>query len=526
MVNRPYTGGGNNIINNNSNYSSANFGGAGGWGGGFGGMGMGGWGLGGLGMGMGGWGMGLGGLGMGLGGLGMGLGMGMGMGGWGMGWGGWGGGWGMGMGGDGFLAGLGIGALSGWGMNALWDPGLGYNYGLGFDAMGVMPTWNAGTYSNWGLGGLANDWLFDGYANPYITPQTQTIVVQQPVAAAADAPATTGQFVAYDYSRPIDVTAVAPEPSVVDTAQQVFGSARDAFTAGDFTRALALADQAMVQIPNDSALHQFRALCLFALRRYEEAAAVIYTVLSAGPGWDWTTLVSLYPSVDVYTDQLRALETSVREHANDPARQFLLGYHYMVQGHTDAAGGRFQVVAQLQPQDQLSGRFAQVLNKAHQAQAQAQPSQPPQANVARAQSTPAPAQPAPANVSPAPAASGPASVQPAPATTASGATAPADQQAPPPPPTELAGLWKAQPGPGVTVTLKLAADGAFSWSVEEKGRTQSIEGLAGFQDGVLALNQEDGPPLVGKITRQGDKAFFFKPPGAPDSVKGLEFNRS
>jgi hypothetical protein len=31
-------------------------------------------------------------------------------------------------------------------------------------------------------------------------------------------------------------------------------------------------------------------------------------VLSVGPGWDWTTLIGLYPSIDVYTTQLRALE--------------------------------------------------------------------------------------------------------------------------------------------------------------------------------------------------------------------------
>ena len=34
----------------------------------------------------------------------------------------------------------------------------------------------------------------------------------------------------------------------------------------------------------------------------------MYAVLSVGPGWDWTTLISLYPNVDVYTAQLRALE--------------------------------------------------------------------------------------------------------------------------------------------------------------------------------------------------------------------------
>ena len=73
--------------------------------------------------------------------------------------------------------------------------------------------------------------------------------------------------------------------------------------------------------------------------------------------------------------------------------------------------------------------------------------------------------------------------------------------------------------------LTLGADGAFTWAVDEKGKTQTLQGQAGFQDGVLALNQEQGPPLVGKITREGDNTFNFKPAGAPDSVKGLEFAR-
>ena len=69
------------------------------------------------------------------------------------------------------------------------------------------------------------------------------------------------------------------------------------------------------------------------MKRFDEAAAVDYAVLSAGPGWNWSTLVGLYPDVDTYTNQLRALEASVRTNANSPSTQFLLGYHYLVEGH-------------------------------------------------------------------------------------------------------------------------------------------------------------------------------------------------
>src|SRR5262249_900094 len=107
-----------------------------------------------------------------------------------------------------------------------------------------------------------------------------------------------------------------------------------------------------------------RALALFALKRYEEAGATAYAVLTAGPGWNWATMVGHYPDVDTYNNQLRGLEAEVRQNPNDPARRFLLAYPYMVQGHNDAAANEFQIVAKLEPKDQLSARFAAALGAA------------------------------------------------------------------------------------------------------------------------------------------------------------------
>ena len=92
----------------------------------------------------------------------------------------------------------------------------------------------------------------------------------------------------------------------------LFDAGRASFQQGNYTDALQQADAALAKLPNDTTLHEFRALCLFALGRYDEAAAALYAVLSVGPGWDWTTLIGLYPDVDVYTAQLRALEDYCR----------------------------------------------------------------------------------------------------------------------------------------------------------------------------------------------------------------------
>ena len=78
-------------------------------------------------------------------------------------------------------------------------------------------------------------------------------------------------------------------------------------------------------MPNDPTLHEFRRQTLFALGRYDEAAAPLYAVLSAGPGWDWTTLISLYADPEAYTQQLRALEDYCTQNPNSAAGHFVLG---------------------------------------------------------------------------------------------------------------------------------------------------------------------------------------------------------
>ena len=90
-----------------------------------------------------------------------------------------------------------------------------------------------------------------------------------------------------------------------DPAVAQFDAAREAFQAGDYAGALQQTDAALKVLPNDATLHEFRAVVLFAVGQYDQAAGPLYAVLSVGPGWDWTTMIGLYPSADVYTRQLR-----------------------------------------------------------------------------------------------------------------------------------------------------------------------------------------------------------------------------
>jgi tetratricopeptide (TPR) repeat protein len=405
---------------------------------------------------------------------------------------------------------MGVGALTSWGLNALYNPLYSYSYGMS----SYFPTWGAYDYSSWGLESVATPWLYGDYSNPYTTPQTQTIIVQQPVPVpvGAEAPASAATAVAFDYSKPIGVTEPPPETAAIDTAQEGLTAARESFKAGDYARALALADQALAQTPNDPILHEFRAIVLFALKRYKEAAATAYAVLTAGPGWNWATMVGLYPDLDTYTNQLREFEANVRQNPNDASSRFLLAYHYMVQGHKEAAATQFQYVVKLEPKDQLSARFAAALG--------ATLPEPPKlpAQLAKAEGAGA-AKPMDL------AQAGAGNTK----QTRPEAESPTEENAPlpPAPPQNLQGRWSAKPSDKTSINLALNEDGTFAWTVTQAGKSQTMQGWAGYQDEILTLAQEQGPPLIGKVTLDpGGNRLTFKPPGTPKAVVGLSFEKA
>jgi tetratricopeptide (TPR) repeat protein len=317
----------------------------------------------------------------------------------------------------------------------------------------------------WGLGASLSSWGYGSYVNPYYYAVPSTVAVAQPVAVAASP---------YDYSVALDPQATPPPQTDTDAAIATFDSARDAFKAGDYPTALKLTDQALAKLPNDPALHEFRALVLFATGQYDPAAAALYAVLSVGPGWDWTTMVGLYPGVDTYTAQLRALESYAREHPKSAPAHFVLAYHYLTQGYTDPAVAQLKQVAALQPNDSLAPQLIRQFAKAD-------------------ESTP-PAQPTPA-------------------------------VAPSAPPGDLAGTWNARPSPDTAIALTVQPEGAFTWKVTDKGKARQFGGTSSYGNDILTLAPADGGALVGKVTWQGPDRFNFKVPGAAAGDPGLAFAR-
>jgi tetratricopeptide (TPR) repeat protein len=324
----------------------------------------------------------------------------------------------------------------------------------------------------WGINRAAWAFGYWGYSNPYYTesyPIDSGVVLDysQPIAidsgyATTAAPTTTTP----------EATA-APAPGMAD-----FDAARQSFYQGDYSAALASTNKALAAMPNDPIIHEFRALVMFAQGKYKEAAAGLYSVLSVGPGWDWTTLSSLYPNVDTYTKQLRALETYATQHPQATDARFVLAYHYLTCGSTDAATTVLKDLYKQTPQDNLVKQLLLMTG-------------------------------------------GPDALGvPASAVASTAAAAPAV------PPADLVGNWSASGQGNTKFAMELTKDGNFSWTFTEKGRPQSVKGVYAVDQNVLAMEPESGGVMLAQVTPPQGGRFDFQLLGGPPGDPGLKFAKS
>jgi tetratricopeptide (TPR) repeat protein len=412
--------------------------------------------------------------------------------GWGFGNGlGWGLGWGLG---NWALGGLGLG---GWGMGGL---GLG-GWGMGMGGMGL---------SCWGMGTPYYDWGFGSYANPYVVATTPVVLTE---GALVDSQFVMPGTTVVDYAQPLDTQAPAPADDVTTRAEALFDQARGEFVQGQYGMALTTTDSAIALLPQDATLHEFRALCLFALGRYSDSAAVLYSVLAVGPGWDWPTLIGRYPGIETYTAQLRSLEAAVQAQPDEPAPHFLLAYHYLTQGHKDAAAAQYRQIVALRPDDKLSAQLLAMLDpNAAKPAANAGVAPPPAANV------PGPLASMARAAADALKLNAPALVPPAEAAAAAAAAAKTFP---------ITGRWKATNAAGTPVALTIDDQGQFSWAVEDKAGQHAIQGASTLgKTGVLTLASDtnDGV-LVGKVTWTDADHFAFHLVGSNGGDADLKFER-
>jgi tetratricopeptide (TPR) repeat protein len=436
-----------------------------------------------------------------------------GYGGWGYHGGGYGGGWGYpggGYGGWGYDGGYGSGWANNWNngfvnphyggwYSGCWNGNWGNNYGGGWWAPLAFgaATWGlASTIGGWGLGYGSMGYGGAGYVNPYYSSIPAAVVASSP----------------YDYSQPVVVNNYVTNDGDLSNATDAQGGVGGAgaggnataapvnneanaavdealakFKTGDYAGALAGFDRAVKASPKDSVIHEVRALTLFALGRYPEAAATLNSVLVSAPGMDWTTISNVYGSVDAYTAHLRKLEDYCRANPDSASGHFVLAYHYLVGGHADMAAEALKIVVAKQPGDLVAKRLLEAIT----------PPEEPKADA----------------------------TQPAATASQTATASQADAAVPAGPETDLVGTWKATSGKD-TVELSITEDSKFTWKAAPAGRPPvELSGTVETARDAIALNTEKAGSMVGKVQSKGADAFDFTLVGAPKEAKPLEFQR-
>jgi tetratricopeptide (TPR) repeat protein len=326
----------------------------------------------------------------------------------------------------------------------------------------------------WGLNRMGYWFGTESYVNPYYTEplviDNTTIDYSQPLAAP---PTVVVQAPAQETPAQPAQTPPASElpPGVTQAGMEQFDAARASFYAGDYQKALTETNKALATMPTDAIIHEFRALVLFALGKYREAAATLHPVLAVGPGWDWTTMSSLYSNADIYTKQLRALEDYVKKNDKAADAHFLLAYHYLTMGHDENAAKQLAEVHKAVPNDTVTAQLLQMMGKGD--------AQPP------------------------PAAESDVKIDAA----------------------QMLGTWTAKRGSKASFELTLDKDKGFNWVYQEGKKRQEVKGAYAINGDVLALEPDEGGVMLAQISAPQNGEFEFRSPGAPKTEKGLRFQK-
>jgi TolA-binding protein len=315
----------------------------------------------------------------------------------------------------------------------------------------------------WGLNRMSYWFGTSAYSNPYYTEplvvDNTTISYAEPlavpVAPASGSPPQGGEQL---------------PPGVTAEGLKQFDAARAAFYSGDYATALTATNKALASMPADAMIHEFRALILFAQGKYRDAASTLHPVLAVGPGWDFTTMSSLYADVDTYTKQLRALETFVKENPKSADARFVLGYHYLTCGHQKEAAEQLAGVQKLVPNDSVTAQLLQMMGKSG-----APPTTPPESKV---------------------------QIDAA----------------------QMVGVWSASRGKA-SFEMTLGKDNTFTWIYREGAKKEAVSGAFAIDGNVLALEPDAGGVMVAEVTPPMNGAFEFRTVGAPASDSGLRFQK-
>ena len=327
------------------------------------------------------------------------------------------------------------------------------------------------------------------YSNPYY------------VAPAVGAAPVAGS-VPYDYSQPVvvnnyitaesqgstasstssPVTTANPTSSAkIEESFSDFDQGLASFKDANYQAALGSFNSALNKNGGDPVVHEVRALSLFALGDYSNAAVALNALLASAPGMDWTTMSSLYGNSDDYTAQLRKLEEYCKANPKNPASAFVLAYHYLVIGQKDSAIRALKVVVENQPKDVTAKRMLEALDP-----------KPIEAKVADPKAPAAPQ---------------------------------AEELAKPTPEVDLVGKWQSVSGT-TTIDLEISEESTFKWKAVESGKPAvELSGDFGTNGSAVLMETSDKGSLGGTVKSLSAEEWILNPPGATDDNAGLKFKR-
>jgi hypothetical protein len=317
----------------------------------------------------------------------------------------------------------------------------------------------------WSLGKLIYDCGYQSYRNPYPVQSVAVVNYQEPitVVAAKTAP------------KADDETA-----RITQKSESLIAESQAAFKQGNYLVALESANKAIAEAPGDGALHEYRALILFALGKFSEAASVLNPVLAGGPGWDWSTMIALYNTQEIYLSQLDALKNYSKGKPNAADARFLLGYHHMVCGHLEEAAEEFEAAAKLQPADSVSAQLRD-LTKASSQSGSDEPTEPSTEKEVAPQSAL--------------------------------------------PLEKLSGAWVSDKGEAGTVSLVFKDDGKFIWSFKKGDQNNEFSGDFSMNDNGLLVLDATESQMTATVSQPKDNELKFVLAGGPPDDPGLTFTR-
>lgn len=375
-------------------------------------------------------------------------------------------------------------------LHGYWGGGL-WGWGRWCGEFGIwnMPQWSMGPiYYPSGYGLFQNPFL---EGTPALTAVDQTYAL--PIRIAPDSFADSDSSTTGESARARDEATLREDRKELlrspqeTAALKKFDDSRDAFRKGDYGAALELIDAALAILPNDAALHQYRALILFARADYRRAAIALYAVIAVSPGFDWTTLSGFYPDQATYTTQLRNLEAWHKANSKAAEGPFLLSYHYLSCRHFGAALRKMQSAEQLLPGDKLLPELTDFLKNAVEFESKPVSSGPELPERPETEKQPAPASSVPAVDS-----------------------------------TQLAGDWSAKRSKDVEIDLTLTAEGLYHWTATEGGTRHEYSGEYATEGNRIILAGPHGT-ILAQWRQPSPMRFNFKLLENDPSDAGLEF---